>query len=148
MIDYGYGKADWPAPTSSGRLFADTLQAVRAHKPWPVLEQPGQADLTAHVDFYALAQTANAKGLRTAPLTTQGDFLQRLGLAHRLGQLLAATEDAVTKQQLETGTVRLVDPAQMGQLFKVLAVASSKQPPLPGLEHNQAERPNSVPTSL
>ncbi len=135
LIDYGYGAQDWPAKGPQGRLFAETLQALKAHERWPVLDQPGLADITAHVDFNALALTAAEHNLRIAPLATQGAFLQRLGLGHRLAQLLDATTDDKARQNLETGTVRLVDPDQMGHLFKVLAICDPKHPPLAGLEN-------------
>ena len=134
IIDYGYGKADWPTSGPNGRLFAETLQALKDHKHWPVLDQPGTADITAHVDFNALDLTARNKGLRVAPLANQGDCLQHLGIAHRLGQLLATAPDDKARENLETGTVRLVDPNQMGHLFKVLSVCHTKHPPLAGLE--------------
>lgn len=96
IIDYGYGQGET----------GDTLQAVRRHAYHPVLEAPGQADLTAHVDFQALAHPFSKQGLR-AHLWTQGDFLRAHGIA------LRATPAACH---------RLTSPDQMGTLFKVLTV--------------------------
>ncbi len=130
FIDYGYHADHLPA---DGR-FGETLQALRAHTPWPVLADPGQADITAHVDFTALADTA-AADIRVAPITTQSLFLQHLGLAHRLGQLLATAASAEQAREIETAAIRLVDPQQMGDLFKVLGFCQQGQPPMPALEN-------------
>jgi len=130
IVDYGYHKTNWPADNR----FAETLQAVRAHTPWPALSEPGTADLTAHVDFTALAKTAEAIGLRVAAVETQGIFLQKLGLAHRLGQLLVEATTTRQAHDIETAGIRLVDPQQMGTLFKVLGFCHPSQPPMPALE--------------
>jgi len=117
IIDYGYVK----------RGCGDTLQAVRRHKRHDVLETPGEADLTAHVDFAALAETAAAVGARLWGPVTQGAFLQSLGLAARSERLLAG---ATPGQAADLGAAsrRLIEPAEMGNLFKVLCFASSDMP--------------------
>lgn len=116
IIDYG----DW---VSRG----DTFQAVQTHQFTHPLAAPGQADLTAHVDFAALAAAAHPA--RTA-YTTQGDLLLALGIAARaakLGQSL--TGPALSLHQ--TAAQRLTAPHEMGRLFKALAVfaPSSLAPP-------------------
>lgn len=98
----------------------DTIQALRKHAFHDVLADPGEADLTAHVDFAALASVARAAGL-DAHLTTQGDFLLALGLLQRAGQLGAALDEA-GRTALQQAVERLAGPDQMGTLFKVLAV--------------------------
>lgn len=101
----------------------DTLQAVREHKYADPLAAPGEVDLTAHVDFATLASTATAAGARPRPLLSQGDFLNRLGLASRV-ETLAEGKDAETQQTLEASAERLAGPKTMGDLFKVLAVSA------------------------
>jgi NADH dehydrogenase [ubiquinone] 1 alpha subcomplex assembly factor 7 len=96
-----------------------TLQAVRGHARYPVLAAPGTADLTAHVDFSALARAAAAGGATAHGPVGQGDFLLRLGIAQRAAALAArGAADAAAALH------RLTDPAEMGTLFKALAVTS------------------------
>lgn len=105
----------------------DTLQAVRRHAPWPILSSPGKADLTAHVNFEALARTAFASGVAAHGPVSQGAFLAELGLALRLERLSAgkSAEEAAT---LTSGAHRISSPAQMGELFKVLCLSSPGLP--------------------
>jgi SAM-dependent MidA family methyltransferase len=111
FIDYGH--------LQSG--IGDTLQAVRAHQPADVLDAPGEADLTAHVDFAALGACARSHGL-DAHLATQGDFLLGMGFLERAGRL-GADADAAVRERLQSEVDRLAGPAAMGKLFKVLALA-------------------------
>ena len=120
IIDYGH-EASAPG---------ETLQAVRAHDFTDVLERPGQADLTAHVDFGDLRETAERRGLHAHGPVTQRDFLLGLGLKERCEKLIA-NADVTTREYIASGARRLVDPDQMGQLFKVIALSSSRQPPPP-----------------
>ncbi|MFE0014784.1 class I SAM-dependent methyltransferase [Mesorhizobium sp. NPDC059054] len=99
----------------------DTLQALRSHEYEGVLASPGEADLTSHVDFSALATSARIAGLR-ADFTTQGSFLLGMGLLERAGRLGADADDA-TRERLSGEVERLAGPQAMGDLFKVLAVA-------------------------
>src|SRR3546814_16851581 len=73
-IDYGY----------SGPAAGDTLQAVKAHRFADPFADPGEVDLTAHVDFAALANVARGAGVTASPLAAQGDWLRRLGIDARL----------------------------------------------------------------
>lgn len=111
FIDYGYQE---PA-------IGDTLQALLKHAYDDPLAHPGEADLTAHVDFSALAAAARQAGLETH-LSTQGDFLLGMGLLERAGSL-GAKADQATRERLSGEVERLAGPDQMGTLFKVLAVA-------------------------
>lgn len=120
FVDYGY------AESGPG----DTLQAVRAHLYADPLEAPGVADLTAHVDFAALKETASALGLATFGPMPQGEFLLKLGLEARLARLSGEATGAQA-EALRSGAARLADPRQMGALFKVLAVQSSGLAPAP-----------------
>jgi len=114
VIDYGY----------EGPAFGDTLQAVRAHAYTDPLAEPGEADLTAHVDFAALARAATEAGARPRPLVTQGEFLRRLGIAAR-AERLAAGKDAATRAAIAAAVDRLTAPEAMGDLFKFLALSHS-----------------------
>jgi SAM-dependent MidA family methyltransferase len=117
-LDYGYDE------TAVG----DTLQAVRRHQPVPALQTPGEADLTAHVDFAALARAAELA--KVSPIVNQGSFLRRLGIEVRAERLAAAHPDKA--DDLLSGCHRLINPAGMGTLFKVLALSSPDIPDLPG----------------
>ncbi|MBF0561049.1 MAG: SAM-dependent methyltransferase [Alphaproteobacteria bacterium] len=123
IIDYG------PARSAAG----DSLQAIRRHAYHPPLERPGEADLTAHVDFQALAEAARTEGAQAHGPVEQGDWLRQLGLGTRVRRLLAAAPP-----QKGTGILRaahrLVDPAEMGTLFKVLALTAPSLSPVPGFE--------------
>lgn len=119
IIDYG----DW-------RSLGDTLQAVKAHEPQDPLRDPGGADLTAHVDFEALAQAAPC---RHTKLTPQGVFLERLGITPR-AQALAKNLTGDGLDQLIKAHRRLTHPDEMGQLFKVLGLYPEGQTPPPGLD--------------
>jgi NADH dehydrogenase [ubiquinone] 1 alpha subcomplex assembly factor 7 len=121
VIDYGY----WPGACG------DTLQAVRRHRPHEVLAEPGSADLTAHVDFAAFADAAAAAGARVWGPVPQGVFLDRLGIEARAVRLIAAA-DAEQAHLIRSGCRRLVDPAEMGRLFKALALTHPSCPPPAG----------------
>lgn len=111
----------------------DTLQAVRRHRPHAVLDAPGTADLTAHVDFAAFATAAAASGARAWGPVTQGRFLQSLGIAART-EALAAKASPTQAALLRSGTSRLIGPTAMGRLFKVLALTHPAAPPPAGFE--------------
>ncbi|SEK74405.1 SAM-dependent methyltransferase, MidA family [Roseovarius azorensis] len=119
IIDYG----DW-------RSLGDTFQALRGHAPADPLADPGQADLTAHVDFEALAQAAPCAHSR---LTPQGTFLQRLGIAQR-AEILGRTLADTARDSHMAAYHRLTAPAEMGRLFKVLALYPASAAPPPGLD--------------
>ncbi|MFN4009898.1 MAG: class I SAM-dependent methyltransferase [Pannonibacter sp.] len=122
LIDYGYLRS---AP-------GDTLQALSRHAFADPLAEPGKADLTAHVDFQALALAAMQAGADAMTPLTQGEFLLRLGLLERAGQL-GAGKDAATQERLSGEVERLAAPDQMGELFKVLALSTPGLVP-PGFE--------------
>jgi NADH dehydrogenase [ubiquinone] 1 alpha subcomplex assembly factor 7 len=113
FIDYGY--AEW-TPGS-------TLAAIGEHRAAGALDAPGTADLSAHVDFAVFAAALRDGGATLYGPVPQGDFLKALGAETRLAALLrhaAPTQRA----SLETGLRRLIDPSEMGTLFKVLAATS------------------------
>jgi NADH dehydrogenase [ubiquinone] 1 alpha subcomplex assembly factor 7 len=109
IIDYGY----------EGGSVKDTLQAVKNHLYANILETPGEADITAHVDFDQLASIATTTGLNVQPIITQRDFLISHGAEIRAEQLCKAL-DGVQKKSIIDGLSRLTSPEQMGTLFKVL----------------------------
>lgn len=111
LIDYGY--------TESGP--SETLQAVHKHAYAGVLEAPGAADLTAHVDFGALARRARSEGAAAHGPMAQGAFLTALGLAAR-AEALAAGADQAARAALHAAMERLTGAGEMGTLFKVLTL--------------------------
>jgi NADH dehydrogenase [ubiquinone] 1 alpha subcomplex assembly factor 7 len=123
IFDYGYDRP------GSG----ETLQAMRGHAFVDALAEPGEADLTAHVDFIALSDAAQRAGAATHGPVPQREFLLGLGILERSAMLMrqASLEDALT---IESGTARLTDanPTGMGALFKVLAVTQGGLPAPPG----------------
>ncbi|MGD9867069.1 MAG: class I SAM-dependent methyltransferase [Hyphomicrobiales bacterium] len=124
LIDYGHDHS----------AIGDTFQAVCGHKPADPFATPGEADLTAHVDFGAFAAAAREAGLAVHGPMAQGRFLLSLGLAQRARRLIAAARDADTAKLLESGARRLADPAQMGELFRVISIAGPDLPVPPAFE--------------
>ena len=116
MIDYGY----------EGPLTGDSFQAIRDGAPADPLDGPGSADISAHVDFSALAQAAHDAGAWTHGPVPQGIFLRALGLEARI-EALGKTADANQARALAAAFERLVSPDQMGRLFRCLAVTERAQ---------------------
>ncbi len=111
----------------------DTLQALRSGRPADPLEQPGAADLTAHVDFAALADAARGAGADVHGPVQQGPFLARLGLFQRSGAL-ARRQPPARAAELIHAAQRLAEPDRMGGLFKALALCQPGLPTPPGFE--------------
>ncbi len=124
ILDYGY----W------GPAFGDTLQALKDHRPVDPLEEPGEADLTTHVDFHRLAQAAAARRARVHGIAMQGDFLQALGIETRAKALKARATPAQAAD-IDRALGRLTErgPKGMGELFKVLAITHEGIGAVPGL---------------
>jgi SAM-dependent MidA family methyltransferase len=108
------------------RSRGDTLQALRQHRFDPPLAHPGQADLTAHVDFEPLAALAPAHAY-----ATQGAFLLQLGITQRAERLAQNLTGAALENHL-AALARLTDAREMGSLFKVLALTRAGAPLPPG----------------
>jgi SAM-dependent MidA family methyltransferase len=125
IVDYGH--------TDSG--LGDTLQAVASHSFTDPLRAPGTADLTAHVDFEALAHCAETMGARIHGPIRQRDLFLRLGIEQRAATLKAAVADEKAAD-IEIAFSRLIaDGAQgMGELFKAIAIAAPKLGALPGFD--------------
>jgi SAM-dependent MidA family methyltransferase len=116
VVDYG--------PQQSGT--GDTLQAVERHvysDPW---ENPGERDLTAHVDFHALGEAARRQGVHVSALTTQGEWLREMGIEARSAALAKAAPERA--HEIAAARARLVAHDQMGTLFKVMAVVAPGWP--------------------
>jgi SAM-dependent MidA family methyltransferase len=109
----------------------DTFQALKAHRFADPLADPGEADLTAHVDFAALA--AAAAPARASRMIEQGALLSRLGIAARSARLARDLTGAALEAHL-AATRRLTDPGEMGSLFKALALYPDTCPPPPGFD--------------
>lgn len=107
----------------------DTLQAMKGHAYQDVFTSPGEADLTSHVDFAALATIARNHGLATRT-AKQGDFLLAMGLLERAGSL-GANADHATREKISGEVERLAGPDQMGDLFKVLAILPKEAADVP-----------------
>jgi SAM-dependent MidA family methyltransferase len=122
FIDYGHERS---AP-------GDTLQAVRGHGFAPVLDRPGEQDLTSHVDFEAVASAAREAGAAVTALVRQGDWLGRLGIDARADMLARSNPDHAGG--VHSALERLTAPDQMGALFKVLAVHAPDWPVPAGFE--------------
>jgi len=124
ILDYGY----W------GPAYGDTLQALKQHAFVDPLAEPGEADLTTHVDFHRLAQAAVAGGARAHGIATQGDFLQALGIEARAASLKARATPA-QGADIDQALARLTErgPTGMGELFKVLAVTDRSIESVPAL---------------
>lgn len=114
IIDYGY----------VGGSAGDTLQAMKNHEYHDVLADVGEADITAHVDFAAIAEAARAEGIIAEDAIPQGAFLMRNGAGERTTKLCASSTPEQQKA-LISGLKRLADPEEMGELFKVLIIYSS-----------------------
>ena len=121
IVDYG------PEQSAPG----DTLQAVRAHGYDDPLGAPGEADLTAHVDFAALAHVGARAGVRALGPVPQGAFLGRLGIDARAEALMRTAPPDVARD-VKLALHRLTSPEAMGTLFKVLAFLHPALPAPPG----------------
>ena len=118
IVDYG----DWGAQ-------GDTFQALRGHGYADPLDGPGTADLTAHVDFEALARATPSAHTRLSP---QGVFLERLGITARAQTLGGGLKGTALDAHVAAHR-RLTHPDEMGTLFKVLGFYPDAQAPPPGL---------------
>ncbi len=125
FIDYGH--------TATG--FGDTLQALRAHRMVDPLTESGEADITAHVDFAAMARSARAAGAAVYGPIDQGDFLKALGLDQR-AQALTSRAGASQAADIEAARIRLTGKGvgEMGGLFKAMVVANRQLPVPPGFQ--------------
>ena len=129
IIDYGHLRSD----------AGDTFQAVVRHSFTDPLNAPGQADVTAHVDFQALARAAEDLGARVHGPVTQGEFLKRLGIETRAVTLMAKASHEVS-EDISGALKRLTDSGRggMGEMFKVLAVSEPQLALLAGFSDEKS----------
>jgi SAM-dependent MidA family methyltransferase len=114
IIDYGHLRSD----------AGDTFQAIARHSFADPLRKPGQADVTAHVDFQALTRAAEDMGVRVHGPVLQGQFLKRLGIETRAAGLMAKAPREIA-EDIAVALKRLIGGGRggMGSMFKVLAVS-------------------------
>ena len=120
IVDYG----GWHS-------LGDTLQALRNHEICSPFDTPGDADLTAHVDFEPLARIATEARCSVAPLTPQGVFLERLGITARAQALARGMTGAALENHIAAHR-RLTHPDEMGNLFQVLGLTAGGVAPIAG----------------
>jgi NADH dehydrogenase [ubiquinone] 1 alpha subcomplex assembly factor 7 len=116
VIDYGY----------KGPAIGDTLQSVRAHQQTQPFDNPGEQDLTAHVDFETLGAVGEIEGARVFGTVGQGQWLTRLGLVERTIALADVHPDRVAQFNGERD--RLASADGMGDLFRVLGLTAPTWP--------------------
>ena len=112
FIDYGYLYG-----------YGNTLQAIKNHKFVNPLRYPGVSDLTAHINFSHIIKEANNLGMNFFGITTQRNFLIKLGALERLEMLKKSTKSEKVKLDIEEGLNRVIENSQMGELFKVCAIS-------------------------
>ena len=122
IVDYGHARS---AP-------GDTLQAVRKHGYAPVLAEPGEQDLTSHVDFEVVTAAARTVGAQVTAVMAQGEWLNKLGIGARAATLAQASPDRT--EELAAAVQRLTARDGMGALFKVVAIYSPNWPSPAGFE--------------
>ena len=122
LIDYGHARS---AP-------GDTLQAIRDHRFADPLADPGEQDLTAHVDFEAVADAAQQAGAAVTALASQGEWLTRIGIIQRAESLIRQNPDRAS--DIGSALNRLTATDQMGELFKVIALHRPDWPAPAGFE--------------
>ena len=127
MIDYGHAKS----------AVGITLQAVGQHTYADPLTAPGTIDLTAHVDFQALAQAVEAMGVQSFGPIEQSEFLRKLGIENRAETLRARAKiEGASGSEVDAALARLIGRggSAMGALFKVAAYAHPSVGVPPGFE--------------
>ncbi len=136
IIDYGHVRSD----------AGDTFQAIARHSFTDPLKNPGQADVTAHVDFEALSRAAEDIGARVHGPVTQGEFLRRLGIETRAETLMGKASPEVS-EDISSAMKRLVGGGRggMGSMFKVLAVSEPHLASLAGFEETADDAADETP---
>lgn len=116
LIDYGHDVL----------RAGSTLQAVREHRMVDPFAMPGEADLTAHVDFATLANIAQSRGIKWLGTVPQGRWLRELGIETRADSLAAYAPQHASA--IHSAKDRLIGEGQMGLLFKVMGLAAPSWP--------------------
>lgn len=130
LVDYGF-----TCGPSGHAPLGETVQAVRNHHYEHPLTSPGEADLTAHVDFTSLAHFCSteipaAEAATVDGPVTQANFLGSLGIMQRAAKLMSA--NPAKAHEIEAGVARLMAVPGMGDRFKAIGIRSANLPPLPG----------------
>ena len=132
VIDYGFPRAEYYHPQRS----MGTLMCHHRHRSHgDVFLEPGAQDITAHVDFSALAAAARESGLELLGYATQAQFLVNCGITEVLAEVNA--ENALHYAPIAAEAQQLLSPAEMGELFKVLAVGRGMKQPLLGFSRGE-----------
>ena len=134
-IDYGFGRREYYHPQrSTGTLMCH----YRHHAHDDPFFLPGLQDITAHVDFTAVAEAALDHGLALQGYTTQAHFLLNCGITDLMQAVPA--EDAATYLPMVAGVQKLLSPSEMGELFKVIALGRGVADPLTGFRAGDLSR--------
>jgi SAM-dependent MidA family methyltransferase len=137
VIDYGYPRHEYYHPQrDTGTLMCHYRHQAHADP----FARPGEEDITAHVDFTALAEASHEAGGQVLGYTTQAQFLVNCGITEVLEQ--ANVENALHYAPIAAQAQKLLSPAEMGELFKVLAVGRGALGPLAGF--TRGERSHSL----
>jgi len=132
IIDYGFPRREYYHPQrASGTLMCHHRHRSHAD----VFNNPGGEDITAHVDFSALADVAAEAGLRILGYATQAQFLVNCGITEVLGE--ANVENALRYAPIAAEAQKLLSPAEMGELFKVFALGRGVAASLVGFSHGE-----------
>lgn len=135
FIDYGFGHREYYHPQRArGTLMCHYRHQVHDDP----FFAPGLQDITAHVDFSAVAEAGIDSGLALLGYTTQAHFLLNCGIAKLLGKTPAG--DAAAYLPLAAQAHKLLSPAEMGELFKVMALGRGIKPPLMGFARGDLSR--------
>jgi SAM-dependent MidA family methyltransferase len=127
VIDYGFPRHEYyHAQRASGTLMCHYRHRAHADP----FARPGEEDITAHVDFSALAAAAHEAGAQVLGYATQAQFLVNCGITEVLAE--ANVENALHYAPIAAEAQKLLSPAEMGELFKVLAVGKGMTTPLAG----------------
>jgi NADH dehydrogenase [ubiquinone] 1 alpha subcomplex assembly factor 7 len=118
FVDYGYLE-------TNRKNYISTIQAIKGHRYSPIFNEIGNADISSHINFTSLHDVAKLHGANVYGPQTQGEFLKNMHIDIRKDMLLARASDN-QKLDIESGYQRLIDPKQMGDLFKVIAISNSK----------------------
>jgi NADH dehydrogenase [ubiquinone] 1 alpha subcomplex assembly factor 7 len=118
FIDYGYLE-------TNRKNYISTIQAVKGHRYSPIFHEIGNADISSHINFTALHDVAKLHGANVYGPQTQEEFLTNMHIGIRKDMLLTCASDN-QKLDIESGYQRLIDPKQMGNLFKAIAISGKK----------------------
>ena len=136
IFDYGFGDSEYYHPQrDSGTLMCHCRQQADADP----LQHPGDKDITAHINFTAIAEAGLDGGASLAGYTTQAHFLINSGIANLL-EKAAKSQSPLQYAKLAAGANKLLAPHEMGELFKCIALCKKNMPPLIGFSNGDRQR--------